>query len=605
MSPDRRRPVRSSPRSRLLQGRTRLWGRLLLLLLPFLLLAAVEGILRLAGVAADEPLLLRHASGGIELFQVNPEIGRRYFPRDMERIMPKPGFRLFPVRKEPGQIRIFVLGESSAAGFPYHTHGSFSGFLEDRLRVLWPGRQVDVVNCAMTAINSYAVLDFVKELKQAQPDLFMLYLGHNEYYGALGAASRASFGAGPGAVRALRWFLELRLLRVARSATEGIFKSPERVQGKTVMEAMVGRTGIRRGDRVDRAAIEGFERNLRAILEAAGSTPVLLCQVASNLRDLPPFESVHTVGMPREGAAEFDRVLGEARAALAAGRPEGARPQLYRALSLDSTYAEAHFLFARVLEAAGDRSGALREYRSAREHDGIPFRAPSAINAALERTARDSGQPLLRTEELFVKRSSTGIPGADLFFEHVHPRLNGQQLIAEGVISLLFERGVPVPREQWHPEADRGPGDYLLISGITPLDEELADQRIFHLTHKWPFPEKTGETYASKRDPLVVETARSVLEHRFDLAEAHARLGKALAERGDLEPAFFEYRTVCKIYPVEAEYFAAAGQILLRLGRADEGLRYLEQAISLDPREGGYRRLLEEARRSSRPAGRP
>lgn len=62
---------------------------------------------------------------------------------------------------------------------------------------------------------------------------------------------------------------------------------------------------------------------------------------------------------------------------------------------------------------------------------------------------------------------------------------------------------------------------------------------------------------------------------------------------------------MCKIYPVEAEYFAAAGQILLRLGRADEGLRYLEQAISLDPREGGYRRLLEEARLASRPAGRP
>jgi len=46
-----------------------------------------------------------------------------------------------------------------------------------------------VVNVGISAISSYMVLNFVNELVQYQPDLFVLYMGHNEFYGAFGIGS--------------------------------------------------------------------------------------------------------------------------------------------------------------------------------------------------------------------------------------------------------------------------------------------------------------------------------------------------------------------------------------------------------------------------------
>ena len=47
---------------------------------------------------------------------------------------------------------------------------------------------------AMTATNSFTTLDFARELVDCQPDLYIVYDGHNEFYGALGVASRESPG---------------------------------------------------------------------------------------------------------------------------------------------------------------------------------------------------------------------------------------------------------------------------------------------------------------------------------------------------------------------------------------------------------------------------
>jgi tetratricopeptide (TPR) repeat protein len=586
------------PRSRLLRGRARWLGRAVLLLLPFVFLGLVEGALRLARVGRPEPLVIRLTSGPAEVYQINPEVGRRYFPPEMERIMPKPGFRLFPVRKEPDRLRLFVLGESSAAGFPYHTNGAFSGFLEDRLGVLLPGRKVEVINCAMTAINSYAVLDYVKELRRYQPDMFILYLGHNEYYGALGPASRASFGLSPGAVRLLRWVMDLRLMRVLRAGLEKLQGPPERVQGKTVMEAMAGRTGIRRGDAIDRTALRGFERNLREIVRAAGPTPVILCEVVSNLRDQTPFQSIHPRPMQRVGQDEYERLLAQGRKAAEKGRADEALALSDRATLLDSTYAEGRYLRARLLDAQGSRPEALRDYRAAREYDAIPFRAPQEINEIIRRVARETASPLVPVEDLFAARARDGIPGQDLFFEHVHPRLAGQQLIASGIAQLLYQGGLLARTDEWHWEADRSPEQYLRMSAVTPLDQEIADQRIFRLTRQWPFPVQADAGYPSSRDPVLVETAQAFLAHRFDLVEAHTRVGRTELERGNLNAALAEYVCACKIFPVAPANYAAAGQILLKLGRTAEAKGFLQQALLLNPSDVSIRRLLEQADRS-------
>ena len=56
----------------------------------------------------------------------------------------------------------------------------------------------------MTATNSFTVLDMAKEVMNYDPDLLLVYDGHNEFYGALGISSHESIGK-------YRWLTMLNL----------------------------------------------------------------------------------------------------------------------------------------------------------------------------------------------------------------------------------------------------------------------------------------------------------------------------------------------------------------------------------------------------------
>ena len=77
-------------------------------------------------------------------------------------------------------FRIFCLGGSTATGYPYWYNASFSFFLKTRLKIIFPDKNIEVINLSMTAVNSFTVLDMVKELPEYEPDLILVYDGHNE-----------------------------------------------------------------------------------------------------------------------------------------------------------------------------------------------------------------------------------------------------------------------------------------------------------------------------------------------------------------------------------------------------------------------------------------
>jgi len=70
----------------------------------------------------------------------------------------------------------------------------FSRILNQRLSDAFPEKQIEIVNTATAAINSYALLDFMDEILEKQPDAILIYAGHNEFYGALGVASTETLG---------------------------------------------------------------------------------------------------------------------------------------------------------------------------------------------------------------------------------------------------------------------------------------------------------------------------------------------------------------------------------------------------------------------------
>ena len=142
--PPAAKPNAASPRRR------QWFFRLFALALPLFLFLALELILRLFGYGYPVGFFLKGEVNGQAARIDNQQFSRRYFPPGLAR-SPQPA--LFPAVKAPGTMRIFILGESAAMGDPEPSFG-FGRVLETMLRERWPGKKIEVINTAVTAINS-------------------------------------------------------------------------------------------------------------------------------------------------------------------------------------------------------------------------------------------------------------------------------------------------------------------------------------------------------------------------------------------------------------------------------------------------------------------
>ncbi len=339
----------------------------LLVLIPFLILGLVEAGLRTFGYGDDTRLFITAAEELPQYFRVNPKVARRFFY--MQSVIPAAPKDLFLKTKPENGVRLFVLGESSAAGFPYGNNLTFSRILHARLAEALPDRRVEVVNLGMSAISTYAMNDFMPELLRQKPDAVLVYAGHNEFYGAMAVASMESLGRNPRLVRAylklerFKLFLALRDL-IGRVRVRMILKNrkdalPE--ENITLMERIVADEEIPYKGPLYEKGKRQFESNLSAIVQAATrqGVPVLLSELVSNVRDQAPFASIET-----------DTSMSAKRA----------------------------FEQAKRFESLGRFAEAKEAYLNAKDRDAVRFRASEEWNTVIRSTAAESDCPVVADE---------------------------------------------------------------------------------------------------------------------------------------------------------------------------------------------------------------
>ncbi|MFZ5494648.1 MAG: hypothetical protein ACOZE5_04845 [Verrucomicrobiota bacterium] len=376
--------------TRLTPARRRLLLVLFTLALAALLLAGLESGLRLAGFG-HSPHFFRKAqtAGGETVWRENRDFTAPFFGEALVR-RPQP-VRL-PLQKAPGTARLFLLGSSAAMGDPEPAF-SLARVLGVQLRHAYPSVRFEIVNAAVTAINSHLVRGIAEDCARLEPDLFIVYEGHNEVIGPFGPAGVfAPFLRREAAVRALAWLQGTRTAQLAARLGRPGAAAPAGWGG---MEMFLQQQ-LRADDPRLAAVRAHFRANLAAIAasaHAAGAT-TLLCTTVANQRDFAPFLSP-------DGEAE--RLYREGRRALDAGRDIEARALLQRALDAD----------------------ALR------------FRADSALNEtvrALAAELRDRRVELVDLAATLAAQSPHGIPGDEFLYEHVHLNLRGTH---EAALALL------------------------------------------------------------------------------------------------------------------------------------------------------------------------
>jgi tetratricopeptide (TPR) repeat protein len=506
-----------------------------------LLCGLLEAGLRLGGFGHPPAFLADDAIAGRVVVRDNPHFARRFFPPPLYR-SPRP----FAVErpKPAGVYRVVVLGESAALGDPAPAFG-FTRILEVMLQERYPGRRIEVVNAAVTAINSHAIREIAAECGRLQPDLFLIYMGNNEVVGPYGAGTvfhplRQSLAA----IRAHLWVKRSRIGQLADRL--GRPRGPQRWEG---MAMFLGHE-VRAADPGLAVVRSHFRRNLEDVLDAAerAGAKVLLATVATNLRDQAPF----------------------------AGEPAA---QAYRE--------------ARELDAQGKHDEAYAAFVRARDLDTLRFRADSATNDAIRELAAARRVALLDVEAAFRRASPHGIPGDELLFEHVHMTFEGNHLIAKEALQHIASL-LPAPDA---PEA-LSPEECARRLGFTPWHRHQLLREVIDRIRRPPFAGQAGN---AERRARLEEQARALrlLLAPSRLAEAiaaaspvaaasadwqlHEGLAELLEAAGEVEPAVAEWQRVVAAVPHNHEAHGRLGALLVAAGRPDEARARFQHALALRP----------------------
>ncbi|MEO8168556.1 MAG: SGNH/GDSL hydrolase family protein, partial [bacterium] len=341
----------------------------------------LEVSLRLFGYGTDLSLFSKEQLNGKTFLVMNQGVKGRYFSR--VDFTPNTSPDYFQMPKPDSTFRIFCLGGSTTAGFPYGFAGSFSTYLRDRLHMIFPDKKIEVINLGMTATNSFTVLDIAKELPEYGPDLILVYDGHNEFYGALGIASHESFINSRWATLLYLRLVHLRSFQLLRSmfshAAAAIGTTSTEQQSGTMMERLASGQYIPYRSDTYRLGLEIFRENVTELGELCRkhSIPLFLGSQVSNLRDLPPFVSVEK---KNNSPSISDSLLHAGTQLTDKGLFGEALSVFEKGLKPDSTRADIQFRAARCLDTLGRKQEALARYIKARDYDMLRFRMSSDFN---------------------------------------------------------------------------------------------------------------------------------------------------------------------------------------------------------------------------------
>jgi len=524
------------------------WFFIMLILIPVIFFILLELSLRLFDYGKDIPQWVDARRGK---YIINPEVAFRYF-NQVENI-PTTIEDIFDQQKKNNAFRVFVLGGSSAAGFPYMPMGSFSRYIRKRLELTYPNSTIEVVNISLSAVNTYTILDMLPGVLEQKPNLILIYAGHNEYYGALGVGSMESLGTFRSFVKLVLYLNKYKTVQLIRNIISGIFslfasKNLEESPG-TLMSRMAKDQYIPMNSDKYTIGLEQFEGNMREILELIKShnVPVIVGKVVSNLKDQKPFISV-----PSEDYPTANQVYEEAKKKLMNGHSKDA----------DSLF------------------------RLAKDLDALRFRAPEKINQIIRQVCGEYNATCVSIDSIFNSVSPYGIIGNNLITDHLHPNIEGYQLMGKAYYEAMEQAGYLPKNEK--PQIPFSSQDSLtrIDFTFTDLDSTIGNCRMLLLQNDWPFIEKW-----QKKPTRLLFTPKNFLDsiafnfmmNKISWADAHLNAADAYLKKHDVNGYLKHMDILLYQYPIVVEYYDQISLTLLQMQLYDAALKYLHARYKIEP----------------------
>jgi lysophospholipase L1-like esterase len=523
------------------------WFYASLIIIPVLFFVLLEIGLRIFNYGRDDRIWVDISE---DMQILNPELGYRYFfttqnlPFSVESFLYK--------EKNENSFRVFVVGASSAAGYPYLSSASFSKFIRKKLEILYPEKIIEVANFSMSAINSYTIRDLMPDLLQKEPDLVLIYLGHNEYYGALGVGSLESLGSSRFVVNTILWLNKIKTIELLRNfvkALSEMFSSENKISGGTMMAQLAQDKLIQYSSDIYWDGISQFEGNLRDILSMCkeANVPVIASTVASNLKDQKPFVSVE-----------------------------------------DSEYPPADEIFfdAKKILLAGETDSAKGLFINSKELDALRFRAPEEINNTIIQLCKEFNYSIIRSDSLLNSVSRDGIVGDELMTDHLHPNVNGYQLIGNLFFSAMKKNGYLPTNEP--SDLDENTADSLVnvYYNFTRLDSTVADFRIKILKNDWPYINPANQLPRNRLirlSTLIDSLSIEVIDGRISREQARLKAAASYLNHKQFDDYAIEMAALIDEFPFLYKYYNDAARELISAGKFLRAYYFLKRGFDRQP----------------------
>ena len=561
-------------------GHRRWFLRLFAMLLPVLALGLVELTLRLAGYGHPTAFFLPANDQGRAMLRDNPWFGWRFFPPAVART-PRPLY--LAAQKPPDTVRIFVFGESAALGDPEPAYG-FARQLERLLQAHHPDQKIEVVNAAMTAINSHVIRLIARDCVPREGDFWLVYAGNNEVIGPFGAGT--VFGRQAPNLTVVRFVLALKATRLGQwlaQITRGA-NEPTQWEG---LEFFLKSQLTHDSPRLKRV-YDSFAANLGDTADfgrRSGAT-VLLATMAVNLCDFPPLASLHRPDLRPEQLAEWQKFFSAGTQVQAAGNFAEALGDFRKAAEIDDGFAELAFQRARCEMELKQAAAADRDFRLARDLDTLRFRADSRINEIIRQTAKAKGIPAIDADEELARHGDE-----DLFYDHVHLNFTGNYRVARLFADEVERhwRGARTNNLPWLTEAE-----VARRLAWTAFDEGRVAEEMRGRLQRPPFTAQSNfqardERWAATIAALSVPPAGCVSNYQAAVALTpddgllHANFSRLLVAAGDNARAAMECAEVTRLFPHSAEGWANLGRLARLSGDTGRAKDCLQEALKQQP----------------------
>jgi tetratricopeptide (TPR) repeat protein len=573
------------------QIKNTLFTTITVVVIPLLFFVLLEGILRLAGVGTHFDYFNEIEINDEVYFQENINFADQFYPPSLN---VGPLQNTFIKKPSDDRLRVFVLGGSAAMGFPHKNHG-VDRLLAAQLNALFPDKDVEVINTAMTSVNSHVVHQVAETLPADSADFAVILMGNNEVVGPYGPGTfNQNFLSSLTAIRTLQALKRTRLWQWL----DNTFQEVQATDAKADLEwqgmQMFVENGVAESDPRMDDVYEHFDANLRDIIDVLSDKGmhVILSTVPVNLRHSAPFLSIENESLAAEQREQVSVLRERATAQSRNQKWEAAATRWREVIALDPGHADSHFQLATSLERQGNHIDARRHFERALDLDALRFRADTHINARIKAVAKDypdSAISFVDSAAAFDHASAPLAPGWESLVEHVHYTFAGNDILAR-----VFARAIATHVEGERPTgvlnskqvAERvGYPNHETIENIQNL-QGMAEQPPFpgqsnyqdYLAHMAVELSKIKGQVGEPKD--VVRRRQKVLTEGAADWKVHFEMAALAKYLKNKQAHYYHLTTLNKVYPHNRESQMNLATLLSQDGRWAEAIPVLERSLS-------------------------